>query len=585
MSAWKQSLWPQLRRIFALGKPYRLKIAFCMLLLLLATGIQLSLPIGIQTIFDQVIDGGNRRLLNTVAVGLMLLFVVRSALAFYGTYLLSIVGYRIVTNLRARVQKHFVRLGLRFYHQQRTGDLVSRLSNDTASIREAVTDIIVATIMQAFTLIGSIVVMIVMNWRLSLVVLAIAPISSWLGRLFSPTFQKVAYEMQSRLAAANAVAQEMLSAIQVVKAFARDKHEASRYGEVNEDLFGIAVKSRKIYAFFNALINFVTSSSTIAIFWFGGNEVLSGRLTAGELVAFLLYSQNITNGFNMLAQQYIAFSQAAGASKRVFEILDTEPEIRELPEASSLKDHDLGVKFENVTFSYQNEQAVLRGINLEAKPGETVALVGPSGAGKSTILQLIPRFYDPEEGRVLVDGQDVKDLQILSLRERVASVSQEVFLFGFSIRENIRYGRLDATDEEVEEAARQANAHDFISQLPEGYDTQVGERGIKLSGGERQRISIARALLKDARVLILDEATSSVDATSESLIQDALERLRRQRTTFVIAHRLSTVRNADRILVIKDGQIEERGTHDELLKKEGLYHQLVQTQFRDPTAA
>lgn len=408
-----------------------------------------------------------------------------------------------------------------------------------------------------------------------MVVLAVGPLTTIVTRLFGPWFQKLSRSIQNELARATTVAQESLSAIQVTKMFARDRHERNRYASANRDFLTAAIRARKVDSYFNALIAFLTSSSTIAIFWFGGLQVIDGRLTTGALVAFLLYSQNITQSIAGLAQHYSAVSQAAGASSRVFEILDTELEIRDLPGAVDLSAPLLGVSFHDVSFEYAPGVPVLRSVSLDAEPGETVALVGPSGAGKSTLVKLIARLYDVTDGSIEIGGLDLRRYTVRSLRESISIVSQEVVVFGTSIRENIRYGRLDATDDEVEAAARAANAHEFIVQLADGYDTQVGERGIKLSGGQRQRLSIARALLKNAPILILDEATSSIDSGSEALIQQAIDRLKHRRTSFVIAHRQATVRSADKILVLRDGQIVQRGTFAELAAEDGLYRQQI----------
>jgi subfamily B ATP-binding cassette protein MsbA len=418
-------------------------------------------------------------------------------------------------------------------------------------------------------LIGAAAVMLWMNWKLGLMVLVVGPLTTVITRLFTSAFKRLSAEIQDQLAQSSIIAQESLSGVEMIKSFARGAHEARRYRQGLTQFLTVAIRARKADAFFNAIIAFVTSASTIAIFWFGGLQVIAGTLSAGTLVAFLLYSQNITNSIGSIAQQYSSFVQAMGASRRVFEILDIEPAIADRPDAIAFEASNATLEFDKVEFGYRSGVAVLKSVSFRALPGETVALVGPSGSGKSTILKLVSRLYDPDSGAIKINGRDLRDYGQDSLREAIAVVSQDVFLFGSSVRDNIRYGRLDATDSEVESAAKAANAHEFIMQLPEGYDTLVGERGVQLSGGQRQRVSIARALLKDAPLLLLDEATSSVDVASEALIQEAVDRLKSNRTTLVIAHRFATVRRADQILMIADGCIVGRPTYETLIAGDG----------------
>ncbi|MEM7587205.1 MAG: ABC transporter ATP-binding protein [Acidobacteriota bacterium] len=579
------SLWRQLRRVVTFAEGYRWRIAASVTLLLLATAVQLSLPMGIQRLFDQVLEAKSLTTLNLLALMLLALFLARSALSFAGFFWLHVTGDRIVTEIRKRLHRHMHALGLRFHSDQRVGDLLSRLTSDTTAIRNVVTETSVNLTTNALQVIGAIAIMMSMNWRLSLIVLCLSPLTSVLSRTFGPKFQRLGRKIQEQLARASSVAQESLSNIQLVQGFARSEYESRRYDRAVDRVFRVAVDGIRLEALFAALLGFLTSLSTITIFWFGGVEVIEGRLSAGTLVAFLLYSQTITQGFRGFAMEYAGLHGVVGASQRVFEVLDLEPEIRDPVGAVELTNPTPAVRFERVGFGYEAERPVLHDIDFEVRPGQFVALVGPSGAGKSTLLHLIPRFYDCTEGRVLIDGRAVDTFALDSLRDRIAIVSQEVDLFGTTIRENIRYGRLDASDEEVEAAARAANAHHFIQELPLGYDAEVGERGVKLSGGERQRIAIARALLKDTSILILDEATSAVDARSEALIQEALQRLCKGRTVFAIAHRLATVRGADVILTLVEGRIVEQGTHHELLVAGGVYHSLAKNQLMAAEAA
>jgi subfamily B ATP-binding cassette protein MsbA len=401
---------------------------------------------------------------------------------------------------------------------------------------------------------------------------------------FGRKIRRLSRDIQDRLADTTAVAEEALASVRVVKAFARSAYEVDRYNTSVEDLFETARRKVIASATFSSVVGLLFFSALVAIFWYGGMEVLAGRLTAGDLVAFIFYAFNIARSVGGLSRLYATFNSAAGASERLFELLDTASDIQDAPNAYPLPPVTGHVQFDDVWFAYEdNAQGapdwVLRAIDLDVEPGTTIALVGPSGAGKSTLMSLLPRFYDPTRGRIRIDGHDLRDVQQETLRAQLAAVSQEVRLFNTSIGDNIRYGRLDASDIEVEAAARAANAHDFILNLTNGYETEVGERGVKLSGGQRQRVAIARALLRDARILLLDEATSSLDSASEALVQDALERLMEGRTTFIIAHRLSTVQHADRILVLDDGRIVQTGTHAELVQRDGLYRDLAALQF------
>jgi len=448
------------------------------------------------------------------------------------------------------------------------------------SVRSAVTQALADLLTQSLSLVGSVALMVVLNWRLSLIIFLVVPVVTIIAIYFGRKIRSLARNIQDRLADTTAIAEEALSAIRLVKSFARSGYEVERYNDAVEELFEESRVRVLVSATFSSLVGLLFFSALTAIFWYGGTEVLAGRLTTGDLVAFIFYAFNIARSVGGMSRLYSTFNSAAGATERLFGLLDTEPEIQDAPDAKPLTDLRGDIAFDHVTFAYEQEP-VLKDLSLEVAAGETVAFVGPSGAGKSTAISLIPRFYDPQDGRVLIDGHDLRTVTVQSVRSQVSAVSQDVQLFNTTIAENIRYGRLEATDEEVERAARAANAHDFIAALPDGYDAEVGERGVKLSGGQRQRIAIARALLRDAKILLLDEATSSLDSASEALVQEALQRLMEGRTTLIIAHRLSTVQDADRILVFDDGRIVQRGTHDELFARDGLYQDLAALQFRD----
>ncbi|WP_052756190.1 ABC transporter ATP-binding protein [Lysobacter capsici] len=575
----------QARRIYAFARPYAGRIALSLLMIMIATAIGLLLPLGIKQLFDQMLAERDTAAIHLVTLALLGIFVLRAVFSFIGQFRLQLVGDSVVAELRIRVFEHLHTLGLDYHIQQRIGDLLSRLGNDVAAVRNIVANLSVYVVINLFQFVGAAVVMLGMNWRMGLLVLAVTPLTTVVTRGFGPVLRRLSAKIQDELAHSTTIAQESLTGIELIKAYARAPREAQRYRSGMNRYLAVVLSARRTDAFFNALISLLTASSTIAIFWYGGLQVMAGRLSAGSLVAFLLYSQNITQSIVTLSQQYSSFSQAAGASKRVFEILDIQPSLRERDDALELRSERAVVEFDGVDFAYRADEPVLAGIQLRAEPGQTVALVGHSGAGKSTLIRLIPRLYDVGAGAVRINGRDVRDYTLESLRQSVAMVSQDVFLFGTSVRENIRYGRLDASDEEVEAAARAAHAHEFIERLREGYDTQIGERGLQLSGGQRQRISIARALLKDAPILLLDEATSAVDGAAEALIQQAIERLKRQRTTFVVAHRQATVRNADVILVLEHGRIVERPSYAEFIARDhGLAVALHTRQNPQPAA-
>jgi subfamily B ATP-binding cassette protein MsbA len=542
--------------------------------------VWLAVPLGLRELLDAVFEESNPALLNTITIGLIVLFVGQAIFGFLGSYILDWIGERIVADLRKELYEHLNSLSLRFFSNQRLGEITSRLTNDVAAIRDAVTGTLSEGLTQSISLVGSAGLMVYLNWRLSLIIFVTVPVISLAVRYFGQLIRKLSRDVQDRLADTTSVAEEALGAIQSVKSFAREPFEIQRYNRAVGSVFTTSRKKALFSNLFWSSVSVVFMSTMIIIFWYGGREVLAGRLSAGDLVAFIFFAFNIGRSMGGMARIYTIFSSAVGASERIFGLMEQQPDVRDKPGAGDIGEIKGSVTFDEVCFEYEPSRPVLKEITFSCSPGDIIALAGPSGAGKTTLLNLIPRFYDVTRGVIRIDGVDISEIRQSSLRKHIAIVPQQIQLFGSSVKENIRYGRLDATDEEIIEAARFAQAHSFITEHPDGYDAKIGEKGIKLSGGQRQRIAIARAILKKPDILLLDEATSSLDSESEAAVQLALDHLMAQCTTFVIAHRLSTIRNATTILVMENGQIVEQGSHTELLQNNGLYQRLYQIQFQ-----
>lgn len=564
-------------RLLKFVKPYIPQIIGAGLCTVFVTGCTLLIAPLAGYIF-KVIEDQNILQLNLAALGMIGLFFAKGIFVYGQEYLSYFVVHRVIVDLRNRLYEHLQNLSLDFYSKWNTGELVSRVMADIQILQSTLFTGFVTIIPHTFLLGGLLIYIFWLNWRLSLLTLIALPLIVQVIRVFARELRTISEGVQQKAADITSHLQETLTQIKVVKSFSMEEKEISKFKGETEKSFHINMRAVQILATQNPIVALLQTTAVVAIVWFGGLEIINGNLTLPQLISFATALGIMTDPGNTLSKGYSVIQQGMASVKRIFEVEDILPSIKDAPDAISLPKVKGNVEFQNMSFAYENEE-VLNNINLSVNPGEVIALVGRTGAGKSTLMSLLLRFYDPTSGKVLVDGNDIKNVKIASLRQQIAVVPQEVALFRGTIKENIAYGKPDASDDAIIAAARSANIHDFIDGLPGKYETEVGERGAKLSGGERQRVAIARAILRDPRILILDEATSSLDAETEAMIRDALERLMQDRTTFIIAHRLYTVEKANRIVVIDDGKIAEIGSHQELLAKTGLYKHLYEIQF------
>jgi subfamily B ATP-binding cassette protein MsbA len=560
------------------------RLLFAMVCTIMAAAGNLYIPWIIKDMIDEVLADKNGTMLNWIAASIIAIFIVRGLFWYGQNYLMSYVGQSVIIDIRAAVFKKLQRLSVSFYDKNKTGTIMSYVTNDVNALQSAMVENTIEMITEGFILIGSVVAMIYLDWRLTLFTVCTFPVVLWFMEFFGKKIRKTGGRIQECTADITSVLQESVASARVIKSFVREDYEVDRFDVENKANFRANMKNAQLMATLTPVVELVAAIGVTMIIWYGGNNVINGTITAGSLVAFLTYAVNISNPIKRLTRVIGNIQKALAAAQRVFMIIDMPEEIAESRDAKQLPEVSGKVEFQNVSFAYNDKGNVITDLSFSVKPGEVIAIVGPSGAGKSTIANLLPRFYDVNKGDIKIDGHSVREVTLDSLREQVGIVPQETMLFNGSVYNNILYGRLDATKEEIEAAAKAANAHDFIMQLTDGYETKLGDRGVNLSGGQRQRIAIARAILKNPRILILDEATSALDTESERVVQEALDRLMVGRTSFVIAHRLSTVKNADKILVLEKGNLVESGTHDELLALDGLYAHLYKIQYRNKEA-
>jgi len=570
----------KVRKLLTYFRPHRGKYALGLVFLFLTGLTALAFPLLIGKLVNSA-TGAMLEDIDRIALILLVVFIFQSVFSYFRIYLFVNVTENVLAALRRDTYSHLVRLPMNFFSKRRVGELNSRIASDINMLSDTFTTVVAEFLRQAMLIVGGIAFLAYTSVQLTVMILLSVPVIAILAVVFGRAIRKISKETQDRIADSNTIVEETMSGIASVKAFANERFEILRYGKSTNDIVSVALRGAKARGLFASFIIFCLFGGVVFVIWYGVRLVNAGEMGVGDMFQFVLYSMFVGASIGGIAEMYAQMQKALGAAERVLEIMDEKSEPFSGAEVAAHQPIKGRMEFADVSFRYESrpEMPVLENVSFHAEPGETIALVGPSGSGKSTIAALVLRFYDPNSGQILFDGRDAREFDLEALRGNMAMVPQDVLLFGGTIRENIEYGRPGSSTQDIEEASRNANAHDFIMSFPEGYETIVGERGIKLSGGQRQRIAIARAVLKDPRILILDEATSSLDSESERLVQEALDKLMQGRTSLVIAHRLSTIRNAHRIVVLDKGHITEVGSHRELLEKEGgLYRNLLELQ-------
>ena len=568
------------KRLLRMAKAYYVRLMFAMLCMLIAGALQSAQALLVKPILDDIFLGKNPHALKWIPFAVIGIFLVKGACNYWQTIMMSFIGLRIVTNLRNKLYEQIQKQSLSFFTNHPTGILMSRITNDVASIQSASSEAVTSLIKDTVTLVSLICVIFYTDWKMAIIAMIVFPLAIYPISKLGKKMRGVATSTQITMGTLSSLLQETISGTRIVKAFGMEKYENERFAAENERLFKLNMKAVVVNALSHPLMEFLGSLGIAAVIFYGGYNVVHGNSTPGTFFSFLAALLMLYEPVKRLTNVNNTIQQGIAGADRVFSIIDRVPDIEDKPEARALPLITRSIDIENVTFCYE-ETPVLKNITLSIKSGEVVAFVGMSGGGKTTLVNLIPRFYDVTSGRILIDGQDIRNVSIQSLRNQIAIVTQQTILFNDTVKNNIAYGDIDRTENDIINAAKAANAHDFIMKLSQQYETNIGELGTKLSGGEKQRISIARALLKDAPILILDEATSSLDTEAEIEVQEALDNLMKGRTTLVIAHRLSTIRNADRIIALVNGEIVEEGNHETLLAKKGEYFRLYNLQFKD----